>query len=245
VGFTTDIAERGHTAPKDPGCPGRVNCHCGKSRRAMIWTSNSGGPTSTLSCARAFLMVAVAAWAAACGATASTPATTHSPATPLTALATATAPTGCGQRPYPRSNQTRLVPKFVSTVVATAPSGITPTISGTTASPATLTPEPGTLETGIKVDVGGYALFVRCTGQGSPPAVFDAGANNGSSTWSAVEPKVATFTTTCVYDRANLGRSDRGPVPNTSQQIVHDLHTLLGKVQIAGPSCWWATPSAA
>jgi alpha/beta hydrolase fold len=107
-------------------------------------------------------------------------------------------------------------------------------MSGTIASPAS-TPLPGTLESGIKVDVGGYALFVRCTGHGSPPAVFDAGANNSSSTWSAVEPQVATFTRTCVYDRANLGKSDKAPVPNTSQQIVRHLHTLLGKVQIAGP----------
>jgi pimeloyl-ACP methyl ester carboxylesterase len=87
----------------------------------------------------------------------------------------------------------------------------------------------------MKVDVGGYALFVRCTGQGSPPAVFDAGAGNASSTWFAVEPKVAAFTRTCVYDRVNLGQSDRGPTPITSEQIVRDLHTLLGKIQLAGP----------
>jgi Alpha/beta hydrolase family len=115
------------------------------------------------------------------------------------------------------------------------PSGNTPATSGANASSANLTPQPGTLESGIKVDVGGYALFVRCTGHGSPTAVFDAGANNGSSAWSAVAPKVAAFTTTCVYDRANLGKSDRGPIPNTSQQIVHDLHTLLGKVRVVGP----------
>jgi pimeloyl-ACP methyl ester carboxylesterase len=87
----------------------------------------------------------------------------------------------------------------------------------------------------MKVDVGGYSLFVRCTGQGSPPAVFDAGANVGHSAWSLVEPKVAAFTRTCVYDRATLENSDEGPTPNTSQQIVHDLHTLLSKMQLAGP----------
>ncbi len=93
----------------------------------------------------------------------------------------------------------------------------------------------GSLAEGMKVDVGGYKLFVRCTGHGSPPAVFDAGANVGHSAWSLVEPKVAIFTTTCVYDRANRENSDEGSTPNTSQQIVHDLHALLGEIQLAGP----------
>jgi pimeloyl-ACP methyl ester carboxylesterase len=103
------------------------------------------------------------------------------------------------------------------------------------ATPATATPQPGTLEAGTKVDVGGYQLFIRCSGKGAPPAIFDAGASSGSSVWRAVEPNVAAFTTTCVYDRANRGISDKGPIPNTSQQMVHDLHTLLAKAQIAGP----------
>jgi pimeloyl-ACP methyl ester carboxylesterase len=87
----------------------------------------------------------------------------------------------------------------------------------------------------MKVDVGGYQLYVRCAGQGRPTAVFDAGASSGSNAWYAVEPKVAAFTKVCVYDRANRERSDKGPIPNTSQQMVHDLHTLLAKVQMSGP----------
>jgi len=87
----------------------------------------------------------------------------------------------------------------------------------------------------MKVDVGGYQLYIRCRGQGRPTAVFDAGANQGSSDWYAVAPKVAAFTTGCFYDRANRERSDRGPIPNTSQQMMHDLHTLLAKVQLSGP----------
>ncbi len=50
-----------------------------------------------------------------------------------------------------------------------------------------------------------------------------------------MEPEVATFTRVCAYDRANRGRSDRGPIPNTSQQMVADLRTLLARVGIAGP----------
>ena len=113
---------------------------------------------------------------------------------------------------------------------------VTPIANVPASTSATSTPSRAeTLETGIKVDLGGYQLFIRCTGQGAPPAVFDAGASGGARVWSAVEPQVAAFTRTCVYDRANRGSSDKGPIPNTSQQMVHDLHALLAKLQIPGP----------
>ena len=57
-------------------------------------------------------------------------------------------------------------------------------------------------------DVGGYDLYLRCTGTGTPTVVMDASANADSSTWSDVEPSLARVTRVCVYDRAGLGRSD-------------------------------------
>jgi len=122
------------------------------------------------------------------------------------------------------------------TVVAATSQEAVPTPVETVATiAATATPEQSTLEVGTKVDIGGYQLYVRCTGRGAPPVVFDAGASSGSSAWSAIEPNVAAFTTACVYDRANRGRSDKGPIPTTSQQQVRDLHTLLANVQVSGP----------
>ena len=86
-----------------------------------------------------------------------------------------------------------------------------------------------------RVDVGGYSLFVRCTGQGSPTVILDAALGNSSATWSGIQPAVAGFTRVCSYDRAGLGRSDRAPLPTTSQSMVDDLRNLLRNADIPGP----------
>jgi len=163
---------------------------------------------------RAFSMVVLAALPAACGP--------YSPIGPTVSLSRVPSPT-------PRATPIADAPTPASTVASV------PAIDGTMAVAASATPAPAILETGAKVDVGGYQLYVRCTGQGTPPAVFDAGASGWSSVWYDVEPKVAAFTKACVYDRANRGQSDRGPIPNTSKQMVRDLHTLLANVHMGGP----------
>src|SRR5438270_8106263 len=52
----------------------------------------------------------------------------------------------------------------------------------------------------MRVDVGGYQLYVRCMGQGSPTVIFDAGLRDNASTWDHVQPEVAQFTQACAYD---------------------------------------------
>jgi hypothetical protein len=84
-------------------------------------------------------------------------------------------------------------------------------------------------------DVGGYRLYLRCTGNGNPTVVMDAAAGEDSSTWSDVEPSLARVTRVCVYDRAALGRSDPAPIPRTSQTMVDDLTTLLRVASVPGP----------
>ena len=97
--------------------------------------------------------------------------------------------------------------------------------------------EPATERADVEglFDVGGYRLFLRCTGSGSPTVVLDAGLANTSATWAQVEPAVAEFTRVCVYDRAFLGQSDPGPVPRTSQTIVDELQALLSAAGERGP----------
>lgn len=97
--------------------------------------------------------------------------------------------------------------------------------------------EPATDQADVEglFDVGGYRLFLRCTGSGSPTVVLDAGLANTSATWAQVEPAVAEFTRVCVYDRAFLGQSDDGPVPRTSRTIVDELKALLGAAGERGP----------
>ena len=91
-------------------------------------------------------------------------------------------------------------------------------------------PPPGRL-----VDVGGYRLHLNCTGEGTPTVVMDAGLGGGGLDWSLVQPEVAKFTRACTYDRAGMAWSDAGVRPRTSQQIVKELHTLLGNAGVQAP----------
>jgi pimeloyl-ACP methyl ester carboxylesterase len=95
---------------------------------------------------------------------------------------------------------------------------------------ATHSPAQGKL-----VDIGGYRLHINCTGTGSPTVILDAGLGGTSLDWSKVQPAVAHFTRVCSYDRAGYGWSESGPGPRTSQQIVTELHLLLGHAKIDGP----------
>ncbi|HKP53758.1 MAG TPA: alpha/beta fold hydrolase [Chloroflexia bacterium] len=97
------------------------------------------------------------------------------------------------------------------------------------------TPSPVPVPSEGLVDVGGYKLYYSCSGQGSPTVIMDAGLGETSSTWSRVQPEVAKFTRVCIYDRAGLARSERGPAPRTAMQIARELHALLMNAKIGGP----------
>lgn len=86
-------------------------------------------------------------------------------------------------------------------------------------------------------DVGGYRLYLTCSGAGSPTVILDAGLGADHSEWSAVQPAVARFTRVCSWDRAGLGKSDRRPRrgPVTTFEIAVELHTLLQQAGIKAP----------
>jgi pimeloyl-ACP methyl ester carboxylesterase len=86
-----------------------------------------------------------------------------------------------------------------------------------------------------KVDIGGYRLNLRCAGAGSPVVILDAGAGDTLETWDWVFPDVRKFTRVCAYDRAGLGKSDAGPAPRTSEEIVEELQALLTRAHVMGP----------
>jgi Alpha/beta hydrolase family len=81
----------------------------------------------------------------------------------------------------------------------------------------------------------GRGLYVRCTGTGSPTVVMEGGDEDTSDSYSFAEPAVAKATRTCVYDRANLGRSDPAPGPRGLRELVGDLERLLKAARIPGP----------
>jgi pimeloyl-ACP methyl ester carboxylesterase len=91
-------------------------------------------------------------------------------------------------------------------------------------------PAPGQL-----VDVGGYKLHINCEGQGSPTVVMEAGNNDFSLQWSAVQPEIANFTRVCTYDRAGFGWSEASPYPRTVETMVAELHSLLINAGVEGP----------
>jgi len=44
------------------------------------------------------------------------------------------------------------------------------------------------------VDVGGYRLYIKCIGNGTPTVILEAGLGGDSSGWSKVMPDVGKFT---------------------------------------------------
>ncbi len=94
---------------------------------------------------------------------------------------------------------------------------------------------PRTLQEGVYVDVGGYRMYIRCEGEGSPTVVMESNLGGIGAYWHRVYPGVSEFSRACVYDRAGRGSSQAGPTPRTFRTIVGELHTLLGNAGIEGP----------
>ena len=91
-------------------------------------------------------------------------------------------------------------------------------------------PPPGRL-----IDIGGRKLHLDCAGKGRPTVVLVAGGGAFSIDWALVQPKVAQETRVCSYDRAGLAWSDPGPVDETVEQTISDLHMLLKNAGEQGP----------
>ncbi len=86
------------------------------------------------------------------------------------------------------------------------------------------------------VDVGGgRTIYVRCTGSGSPTVILESGDEDTKASYAFAVPSLAAVTTTCVYDRANLGNSDPAPGPRGLPDLVADLENTIAAACIAGP----------
>jgi pimeloyl-ACP methyl ester carboxylesterase len=88
---------------------------------------------------------------------------------------------------------------------------------------------------GRMVDIGGYSLYLNCTGHGGPTVVLENGLGDVSTTWSLVQPKISKYAQVCSYDRAYDGFSDGGPIPWTFHQEVFETHQLLRAAGIEPP----------
>ena len=78
-------------------------------------------------------------------------------------------------------------------------------------------------------DVGGYKLFMRCTGSGSPTVVYVHGhiadGNGGAVSSRGIPALVEGKHRICIYDRPNLGKSDNVPGPISGKQDVSRTST--------------------
>lgn len=98
-------------------------------------------------------------------------------------------------------------------------------------SASTTTPsQPGGL-----YDVGGRELFLDCRGEGSPTVVLEPGQGDPRSGLREIQNDLAASTTTCTYDRANVGESGRAPTSRTFLDVVEDLHALLQAADVPTP----------
>lgn len=110
--------------------------------------------------------------------------------------------------------------------------------AASTATPPTVGPATSTATPAIGgelVSIGERALFLACSGSGSPTVILEAGLGGDHTTWARVQPAIARFTRVCSYDRAGLGQSDPAPVPRSSADVAADLDALLEHAQIDGP----------
>lgn len=86
------------------------------------------------------------------------------------------------------------------------------------------------------VDIGGFSLYMKCQGEGSPTVVMVGGLGQTHQTWRSVQLKIARLTRVCVYDRAGLGRSDDSSrTPRTLMMAADELHDLLQTAAVGGP----------
>jgi pimeloyl-ACP methyl ester carboxylesterase len=88
---------------------------------------------------------------------------------------------------------------------------------------------------GRAVDIGGRALNIYCSGEGSPAVVLESDAFAPGYSWVFIQREIAKTTRACWYDRAGYGWSDPGPAPRTSVRTAADLRLLLRAAGVAPP----------
>lgn len=88
-----------------------------------------------------------------------------------------------------------------------------------------------------KYDVGGHKLYLSSYGNNKPAIILESGIGDYGSmgSWTAVQLRVKEFAQVCAYDRAGLGKSQKGPGTRNSKQIATELHALLKASKIEPP----------
>ncbi len=88
---------------------------------------------------------------------------------------------------------------------------------------------------GQAVNIGGRALNLYCSGEGTPTVILETGGNSPGYSLLLQQSKMAAFTRACWYDRAGVGWSDPPPFPRTSARVASDLHEALKRAGVLPP----------
>ncbi len=114
--------------------------------------------------------------------------------------------------------------------------------SATPAAPASTPPAAPTadldayLAPAERIDIGdGRHLNLRCSGQGAPTVLLEAGFAADSLAWAKAQRPIAERNRVCAYDRAGHGFSDPGPLPRDLDADVADLHALIRAADLDTP----------
>jgi pimeloyl-ACP methyl ester carboxylesterase len=131
------------------------------------------------------------------------------------AVALLTLLTACGRDPEPAASAAKAT-------------------SSSTGTPATEAAGPPVVETMVPLP-DGRRLYLRCAGTGSPTLVLEGGDDDTSASYGFAMGALAAKTRTCVYDRANLGRSDPDRRRRQLVDLVSDLEAVLDGGEVPGP----------
>jgi pimeloyl-ACP methyl ester carboxylesterase len=85
------------------------------------------------------------------------------------------------------------------------------------------------------VNVGGYELFTRISGNKTPTIVLMGGLGGDTEEWKGIEKDFAEIATVVNYDREGLGKSAWQKRPKDSETIAKELHALLRAKKIPTP----------
>lgn len=86
-------------------------------------------------------------------------------------------------------------------------------------------------------DVGGFKLYLECYESDKPNLVIESGFGRWGSdgVWLENIKRLKNDFSVCLYDRAGLGKSEKGPVPFTVNDMADRARNLLKAAEIKPP----------
>ncbi|GLX84523.1 hypothetical protein tloyanaT_07750 [Thalassotalea loyana] len=86
-------------------------------------------------------------------------------------------------------------------------------------------------------DVGGFKLYLECYENDKPQLILEQGFGRSGSdgVWLKNIKQLKNQFSICLYDRAGLGKSEKGPVPFTVNDMANRLSNLLKAAEIKPP----------